>query len=182
MSPIPVIDEHGRPEPLPNANERDTLVGFLEYQRSTLRWRVSGLTSEQLAVTTAASTMTLGGLMKHLAYVEDYWFSRMFCDRDPAEPWRSVNWDDDRDWDWNSARFDSPEDLLDLWARSVEASQHNIADALGAGDLGILAKRRFPDGGTVSLRWILCHMIEEYARHNGHADLLREVIDGVVGE
>ena len=70
-----------------------------------------------------------------------------------------------------------------MWRRAVEQSRADIAEVLGSGDgLGRLATRTWPDGRSPSLRWILCHMIEEYARHNGHADLLRESIDGAAGE
>src|ERR671939_619475 len=119
------VDEHGRPESPLAADETATLLGFLEYQRATLAWKCAGLDSAGLRATVAASSMTLGGLLKHLAYVESDWFSR--------------------------------------WLHG-------------------LARRTWPDGRAPSLRWIMVHMIEEYARHNGHADLLRESVDGRTGE
>src|SRR6202034_2454213 len=131
----------------------------------------------------APSTMTLGGILKHMALVEYGWFSRSLHDREYAPPWDAVDWKANRDWEWHSAAEDSPEELFALWHRAVEQSRADVAEVLDSGDgLGRPAKRTWPDGRRPSLRWILCHMIEEYARHNGHADLLRESIDGATGE
>jgi uncharacterized damage-inducible protein DinB len=176
------VDDHGRPHPPATANELDTLLGFLDFQRATLEWRCLGLGSAGLNATTAASTMTLGGMLKHLAYVEHHWFVRWLRDLEPERPWSGVDWDADEDWDWRSAAQDSPEELLDLWHASVDRSRALVAEALVEGDLSQLSKRVGPGDERPSLRWILVHMIEEYARHNGHADLLRESIDGETGE
>jgi uncharacterized damage-inducible protein DinB len=176
------LDEHGRPEPPPNADETDTLLGFLEYQRATLAWKCAGLDDTGLSVTVAASSMTLGGMLKHLAYVEDLWFSRSLHGRDPWPPWDTVDWKADQDWDWHSAAEDTPEQLLTLWQDAVARSRSLVTEALADGGLERPARHTWPDGRAPSLRWILCHMIEEYARHNGHADLIRESIDGLTGE
>jgi hypothetical protein len=98
------------------------------------------------------------------------------------EPWASVDWAADRDWEWHSASDDTPEQLRALWAQAVERSRAAIAEAFAAGGLDRLAQRPWHDGRPPSLRWILCYMIEEYARHNGHADLIREAVDGMTGE
>ena len=179
---MPDIDEHGRPEPPTAADELGTLLGFLDYQRATLAWKCSGVDAAGLRATVAASTMTLGGLLKHMALVEDSWFSRSLHGRDREPPWADVDWDADPDWEWHSAANDTPEQLLALWQDAVSRSRTRVADALSAGGLDQPAKRTWPDGTAPSLRWILCHMIEEYARHNGHADLLRESVDGSTGE
>ncbi|MGB7450271.1 MAG: DinB family protein [Ornithinimicrobium sp.] len=176
-------DEHGRPEPPHTAGEVETLLGFLDYQRATLQWRCRGLEDEQLKASLPPTEMTLAGLLKHLALVEDDWFTRTVGRESMPEPWRSVDWEADWDWDWHSAARDSGEDLRALWAASVERSRAVVTSALGEGQdpLG----RSFAAWGgqdSVSLRWVLTHMIEEYARHNGHADLLRESIDGETGE
>jgi uncharacterized damage-inducible protein DinB len=176
------IDEHGRPEPPLSGDEVDTLLGFLDYQRATLDWKTRGLDAEGLDTKVAASTMTLGGILKHLALVEDAWFSRSLHGNDRSEPWNAVDWEATPDWDWESAADDSPEDLVALWRGSIEQSRRLVADALAGGGLDQLARRTWPDGSAPSLRWILVHMIEEYARHNGHADLIREAIDGETGE
>ncbi|MEI8239250.1 MAG: DUF664 domain-containing protein, partial [Actinomycetota bacterium] len=110
-----LIDDQGRPEPPIGAAEADTLLGFLEFQRATLRWRCERLDSTGLRTTVGMSTMTLGGLMKHISWVEDYWFSRRLFGNDPAAPWNAVDWDADRDWEWHSAADDTPEELFALW-------------------------------------------------------------------
>jgi uncharacterized damage-inducible protein DinB len=177
------LDEHGRAEPPVAADEAATLLGFLDYQRATLAWKCSGLDAAGLRATTAASTMTLGGILKHMALVESAWFSRFLHGRDYAPPWDAVDWKDDPDWEWRTAAEESPEELFALWQRAVEESRADVAEVLENGDgLGRPAKRTWSDGRAPSLRWILLHMIEEYARHNGHADLLRESVDGVTGE
>jgi uncharacterized damage-inducible protein DinB len=158
------------------------LLGFLDYQRATFAWKTSGLDAAGLQATVGASTMTLGGMLKHLALVEEYWFSEWLLGRDAAAPWDAIDWKADPDWDWESAAKDSPEELRALVEEAAARSRAAVTESLGQGDLGQLAKRTGSDGRSPSLRWILCHMIEEYARHNGHADLLRESIDGETGE
>ena len=176
------VDEQGRPEPPLAADEADTLVGFLEFHRATLEWKVSGLDADDFRATVGASSMTLGGLLKHLALVEDSWFSRALHDAGARPPFDTVDWKADPDWDWHSAADDSPDELLTLWRDAVARSRSNVERALRDGGLDQLAQRTWPDGRAPSLRWILTHMVEEYARHNGHADLLRESIDGQIGE
>jgi uncharacterized damage-inducible protein DinB len=176
------LDEHGRPEPPLAGEEAATLLGFLDYQRATLAWKCSGLAPAGLRATVAASSITLGGLLKHLAYVEDDWFSRWLHGQDRRPPWDRVDWAADPDWDWHSAAQDSPQQLLARWQDAVARSRSLVTEALADGGLDRLARRAWPDGRAPSLRWILVHMVEEYARHNGHADLIRESVDGLVGE
>ncbi|WP_439661591.1 DinB family protein [Lentzea sp. HUAS TT2] len=177
------FDEQGRPDPPLAGDELATLNGFLDFHRATLVWKTAGLTAEQLNQTAAKSSMTLGGLIKHLAYVEQQWFHVVLHDRAPLEPWASVDWKADNDWDWHSAANDTPEQLNTLWQDEVDRARQAVEEALETGDLGQLAKRApWPDGRKVSLRWILTHMVEEYSRHNGHADLIREAVDGQTGE
>ena len=183
MRPMTELDEHGRPEPPVAAGEAATLLGFLDYQRATLAWKCSGLDPAGLRAVTAASTMTLGGILKHMALVEFGWFSGSLHGREDAPPWDAVDWKADPDWEWRTAAEDTPDELFALWQRAVEQSRADVAQVLDSGDgLSRPAKRVWADGRSPSLRWILCHMIEEYARHNGHADLLRESIDGATGE
>jgi uncharacterized damage-inducible protein DinB len=176
------LDEHGRPEPPLAGDETATLLGFLEFQRATLAWKCRGLDAAGLRATVGASTMTLGGMLKHLALVEESWSSRSLFGRDLQPPWDTVDWKADRDWDWHSAADDSPEQLRALWQDAVARSRALVDEALADGGLDRLARRTWPDGRAPSLRWILVHLIEEYARHNGHADLIRESVDGLVGE
>ncbi len=177
------LDEQGRPEPPLAADETDTVLGFLEYQRATLAWKCSGLKAAGLRATVGPSSMSLGGLLKHLAHVEDLWFSQRLNGEDPAPPWDTVDWKADPDWDWHSAAGDSPEQLRTLWEDAVARSRSLVAEALAEG--GLDRSAAWIDdwyGEAPSLRWIVCHMVEEYARHNGHADLLRESVDGLTGE
>jgi Protein of unknown function (DUF664) len=177
-----VIDKHGRPEPPETADELDTLIGFLEYERATFAWKCGGLDSAGMQAKLGPSSMTLGGMMKHLALVEEGWFRYCLFDRPFEAPWDGVDFDADPDWEWRTAADDSPEELFALWNKSVDESRVAVAQALAAGGLDQLARRVGSDGSAPSLRWIVCHMTEEYARHNGHADLLRESIDGTTGE
>lgn len=179
-----VVDEHGRPEPPHDATEAATLLGFLEHQRATLAWRCRGLDDEQLRVALPPTSMTLGGMLKHLALVEDQWCTQVVGGEPVPEPWRSVDWDADRDWDWHSAAADAGDALRALWAERVERSRAAVSARLDADPAGALGTTHPAWGGRarVSLRWVLVHLVEEYARHNGHADLIRESIDGQTGE
>lgn len=179
-----IVDEHGRPEPPLDSGEVATLLGFLDYQRATLAWKCHGLRDERLGVTLPPSPMTLGGLLKHLAYVEDYWFTEVIAGEPAPEPWASADFKADPDWDWHSAALDSGDDLRALWAERVSRSRGIVKAQLSLGEDAALSETHPAWGGQgrVSLRWVLAHMIEEYARHNGHADLIRESIDGQTGE
>ncbi len=126
--------------------------------------------------------MTAAGLLKHLSFVEDYWFTYRLHGRPPAEPWASVDWAADGDWDWHSAADDSRDQLWELWRTAVVRSRACVEEALAGEGLDMVCRTPWPDGRSPSLRWILVHLVEEYARHNGHADLLREAIDGQTGE
>jgi len=178
------IDEYGRPEAPRAGDEVATLLGFLDYQRATLEWKCRGLSNEQLRVTLQPSPMTLGGLLKHLACVEDSWFTEVVAGGPAREPWASVDFEADPDWIWQSAASDSGECLRALWTEAVSRSRDIVLAQLGKGDNVALAEThddwQLPH--PVSLRWVLVHMIEEYARHNGHADLIRESIDGQTGD
>jgi uncharacterized damage-inducible protein DinB len=177
-----LLDDQGRPEPPLASDETATLVGFLDYQRATFAWKCAGLDEAGLKATVGVSTMTLGGLLKHLAYVEDHWFSHRIWGNKRQAVWNAVDWDADPDWEWHSAAEDSPDQLHALWQDAVSRSRDLLTEALADGGLDQPALRTLPDGRTPSVRWIVVHMIEEYARHNGHADLLRESVDGLIGE
>ncbi|GGC08541.1 DinB family protein [Cellulomonas carbonis] len=181
-TPTLVVDEQGRPEPPLTGDELSTLLGFLEFHRATLAWKCSGLDAAALRATLPPSTMTLGGLLKHLAYVEDSWFGEVLLGQEPVAPWDTVDWSADRDWDWHSAADDEPDALRRLCEDAVVRARRSVEQALADGGLDRLADRRKADGSAPNLRWILVHMVEEYARHNGHADLLREAVDGATGE
>lgn len=172
-----------RIDPPTNGNEIAILVGFLDFHRETFRIKAGGLDAWSLATTLGPSTMTLGGMIKHLAFVEDFWLGHTFRGQPPMEPFASAPWEVDRDWDWTSAASEPPEDLWALFDRSLEASDRIITEVLMTDGLDAEAPASDPDTGQpVTLRWILVHLIEEYARHNGHADLIRQSIDGSTGE
>jgi hypothetical protein len=171
-----------RSDPALAADELTSLTQFLDHHRATLVGKVNGLSAVQLATRAVpSSAITLGGMIKHLALVEDDWFQVKFLGRPEDEPWASAPFDVDPDWDWHSAVEDTPDDLLLLYAAACERSRAAVADVGGDLDRLSVAPDRHT-GGRFSLRWIMLHMIEETARHNGHADLIREAIDGSVGE
>jgi Protein of unknown function (DUF664) len=174
--------EQGRVEPPVAGDETATLLGSLDRQRAIFAWKCGGLDAVGLRATLGPSTMTLGGLLKHMALVEDHYFSGRLFGRQQTLPWDSVDWDADRDWEWHSAAEDTPAQLYALWRETVARSRSLVAEALADGGLDRLAQRVWPDGRSPSLRRILIDMIEEYARHVGHADLIRESVDGLVGE
>jgi uncharacterized damage-inducible protein DinB len=160
------------------ADERTTLAQFLDFHRDTLLLKAEGLDAAQLSTRIPTSELTLAGLLKHLALVEDDWMQTRFLGRPEAEPWASAPWDADRDWEFHSAVDDDPDALRDLYRAACERSRATVASA----SLDDLSHAPGRDGRHWSLRWILVHLIEETSRHNGHADLLREAIDGEVGE
>jgi len=176
------LDEYGRPEPPLAADELTTLLGFLDYQRATLDWKSRGLDAAGLRATFGASSITLGSLLKHISAVEDYWFSRRLHGRDAAPRWITAEGDADPYWGWRPAPEDTYEQLHALWQEAMAHSRKMVDEALAEGGLDVLARQPWPNGESPSLRWIVVHMIEEYARHNGHADLLRESVDGETGE
>ncbi len=164
-------------------DETATLLGSLERQRSTFAWKVGGLDRDGLAARVGVSSITPGGLLKHLAFVEVLKFSTMVHGRPPSAPWDTVDWDADGDWPWHSAVLDTPEALYTLWRDAVVGARAALAEALADGGLDRRVVYGFDDGEEPpSLRRLLVDMIEEYARHTGHADLIRESVDGVVGE
>ena len=159
------------------ADERTTLDAFLDAQRATLLSKAEGLYGEQLRQRLPTSELTLAGLLKHLALVEDDWVQVRFLGLPELEPWASAPWELDRDWEFHSAVADDPEVLFALYRGACERSR----SALAAVDLDAVSVGRDRDGRPWSLRWVLNHLVEETARHNGHADLLREAVDGSTG-
>jgi uncharacterized damage-inducible protein DinB len=146
--------------------------------------KCAGLTRAQLAQPLPPSDMTLGGMMKHLAVVDQSWLEDDFAGRGLMPPFDTVDWEADEDWEWHTARDDTPEELLALFDEAVRRSDAVLDEALAPGGPGLdgLSVREDYERGRFSLRWIVLHLIEEYARHNGHADLIRESIDGRTGQ
>ncbi len=158
------------------------LLGALERLRVVFRWKVDGLDAAGLATRTAASALTLGGLLKHLAAIEDYYVTVHLRGEPMGEPWASFGYDGSNDWEFESAADDSPEELYALYDGAVERSRARARAALADGGLDQLAHVTSDDGEHASLRRLLFDLLEEYGRHAGHADLIREAIDGRVGE
>lgn len=174
------MDEQPRPDPPIAGDEAATLLGFLERQRATFAWKVRGLDAAGLRATLGPSPMTLGGMLKHLARFEDGMSTEWLQGRASRPPWNAVDWEADHDWDWRTAADDPPDELYARWRDAVARSRALFAEALAAGGPD-RPGREVPGWELPSLRYILLNMIEEYARHNGHADLIRESIDGLVG-
>ena len=173
MARVGDLEDPRRGEPSPLLPERETLEGFLEFHRVTLLLKCEGLDDEQRKRRpVATSKLSLHGLVRHMAEVERGWFQRVLCrNADANRRWEPVEAERElvplADADWEA-------DLAE-WHAECEASRTSAA-RYGLDDLGTHAVY-----GEISLRWIYVHMLEEYARHNGHADLIREIIDGAVG-
>lgn len=167
----PLIDR----APLPNeGNERDLLTAFLEFHRQTLLWKCSGLTGEQLTSHSVPSTgMTLLGLIRHLTDVERAWLREVTSET----PVQSLYWGQpERDSDFDDVAASDAEGDYATYVSELELCRQMQSKDLDATVVDPENGERF------TFRWILIHLIEEYARHNGHADLIREAIDGETGE
>ncbi|MEV8373622.1 DUF664 domain-containing protein [Kribbella sp. NPDC056861] len=169
-------------EPPIAGTEEEHLLGALDRMRTTFRWKADGLDAAGLRHRIGASTLTIGGLLKHLAAQEDYMFTVKFRGEPMGPPWSENGWDGDNDWEFSSAATDSPEQLYALWDDAVARSRATTAAALANGGLDQPADISWPDGRHASLRRLIFDKLEEYGRHTGHCDLLREAIDGRTGE
>ncbi|HEX3783398.1 MAG TPA: DinB family protein [Pseudonocardiaceae bacterium] len=155
----------------PTGGEKESLQVSLDRHRDVVLWKVSGLDDEQLRRPMTPSGTSLIGLVKHLASVEFGWFRTTF-----GRPSEEIDDTDDPDCDMRAAPGESTEDILAYYARARVAADATVAE-LDLADLGISWQ-----GDRVSLRWVLIHMIEETARHVGHLDILRELVDGQTGD
>ena len=160
--------------------ESTQLPAFLDYFRVVFLRKAWGLDAAQLATAVAPSSLTLGGLLYHMTLVEDSWFDVQFLGNDEGEPWASVDWDAHNDWEFDNAHKLSPDELVQGYQDAVARSQETIRSAASLDELSKRTKSQ--TGEHWDLRWIVTHMIEEYARHCGHADYLREAIDGATGD
>jgi hypothetical protein len=169
-------------EPPLAGTETEHLVGAFDRLRTTFRWKAGHLGAAGLQTRIGVSSLTLGGLLKHLAFVEDYYFATKLRGESPGAPWETVDWDAEPGWDFSSAADDTPEQLYALWDGAVERSRARLEAALADGGLDQPLDVCGPDGRHASLRRLVFDLVEEYGRHTGHADLLREAVDGLVGE
>jgi uncharacterized damage-inducible protein DinB len=169
MIPLPTRP----PEPVAGL-ERTQLEGWLDFHRATLLMKCAELDFEQLTTRAVPpSNLTLLGLLQHMTLVEVWWFDVVLLDSATTLPYSS---DDDRDAEFNDFTFATPEETSDAFLAACERSR-SLAAPLSLDTVTAKTGR----SNVLDLRWIYTHMIEEYARHNGHADLLREVIDGSTG-
>lgn len=164
--------------PDPATSERETLTQYLDYQRETILLKAEGLDRRQLARKLPDSDLTLAGLLYHLAYVEESWMEEQFQGASLRDPWRYVDWDTDPDWEFRRAVTLAPETVRQRYRDACDRSRAVTAKADSLDQLSAVPFQ----GKSFTLRWVLLHLIEETARHAGHADLLREAIDGVTGE
>lgn len=169
-------------EPPLAGTETEHLLGALDRLRATFRWKAGGLDSTGLQKRIGASSLTLGGLLKHLAFVEDFTTTVKLAGDPPGPPWDPAAWDDDPDWEFASAADDSPSELYALWDGAVERARARVEAALANGGLDQRVHVSDDEGQHASLRRLLFDLVEEYGRHTGQADLLREAVDGLVGE
>jgi hypothetical protein len=176
------MDEgHGVVPPKPDPGEVEMLLYALDRTRRTFAWKCGDLEEVGLRQRLGPSTVTLGGLLKHLALIEDHYTSVALTGEPLGVPWRDVDAGEWPDWEWRSAADDSPSELYALWNGAVTRSRDAVARLLESGDLSQPTKLT-ESGEALNLRRVLVDLHEEYARHLGHADLLRESIDGLVGE
>ncbi len=168
-------------EPSLTAGETELLLFAVERSRATFAWKCAGLDADGLRQRQPPSTMTLGGLLKHLALVEDCYAWRQLGEPMGA-PWDTADFEADPDWAWTSAADDSPEELYALWHRASSRLQAAVEAALERGGLDQPTRYVTESGESPTLRRLLVDLHDEYARHAGHADLLREAVDGLVGE
>jgi hypothetical protein len=170
-------------EPPLAGTDAEQLIGALERLRATFRWKADDLDSTGLQVGVGSSSLSLGGLLKHLAINEDYNFGTKLTGEPLGAPWDALGWDGtDDDWEFATAASDSPDQLYALWDDAVERSRRRLGAAVADGGLDQLVRASPSDGARASLRRLVCDMIEEYGRHTGHADLIREAADGRTGE
>ena len=159
-------------------SERDALGQYLDYQRETILLKTEGLSQQQLGQRIPTSGLTLAGLLYHLAFVEEDWFEVDFLGLPRRQEWQ-VDWAADRDYEFRVALGMNPDELRQRYRDACDRSRQITA---AARDLDQLSASTAIGGKPFTLRWMLLHLIEETARHAGHADLLREAIDGTVGE
>ena len=168
-----------RIDPPETGPELDQLTRYLDLQRATILRKCEGLTQEQLAQPLPSSSLTLGGLLNHLALVEDSWFRVRFSGEPDDHRWAGVDWEADPDYEFRTAADVQPAELRRRYEEACDRSRETVAAAKSLDQLSVQPRA---NGRHFDLRWVMLHLIEETARHAGHADLLREAIDGATGE
>ncbi|WP_298890111.1 DUF664 domain-containing protein [uncultured Serinicoccus sp.] len=169
-------------EPPRTGDETAHLLGALDRQRMTFWWKAEGLDTAGLRARVGASSLTLGGLLKHLTGVEAVAATWRLDGSSPGSPWAEVDWQATPGWDFESAADDPPQELYARYVETVAATRARHHEAIAADGLDRIIAWGQEWGIELSLRRMLFDVLEEYARHTGHADLLREAVDGRVGE
>jgi hypothetical protein len=167
-------------EPAMDAGEVEMLFFALDRSRATFAWKIGGLGAAALNRRFPPSTMTLGGLVKHLSLCEDSKTAEFVLGEPIGAPWAGM--EDPWEWGWESAASDTPEQLYALWTAAVDRSRAAWKKVLANGGVDQPSAFKTASGWSPNLRRILVDLHDEYSRHVGHADLMREAIDGVVGE
>ena len=152
---------------------KDTLLTLLDNNRAVVLWKLHGLSLEEASRPGVGSGTSLLGLAKHLAFVERWWFDDFFAGNAVDYPWS----EEDPDADFQIEEGETIDDVISLYAEAVVRSNELVAEAQ-MDDLSVGSR----GGERFALRWIVAHMIEETARHAGHADIIRELIDGTTGD
>ncbi len=168
-------------EPPIDGTETEHLLGALRRMRATLRWKAEGLDESGLRAQLGSSGLSLGGLLLHLAMAEDYYLTTKLRGKELVEPWRSLGHDGTDEWEFTTEAFTAAE-TYDVYDEAVQRNEARIEAVLLEGGLDLVAHVDDGNGNHPRLRRLLFDLLEEYARHTGHADLLREAIDGRVGE
>jgi uncharacterized damage-inducible protein DinB len=168
-----------RVDPDPVGSELELLAQYLEYQRETVLLKIAELPVEQMRQPHPPSDLTLAGLLYHLALVEESWLEVRFAGLPERAPWVGVDWEADPNWEFRTAADLAPEQVRQRYREACDRGRRVVSEVT---DLDQLSVQPLRDGRRFSLRWVLLHLIEETARHAGHADLLREALDGTVGE
>ena len=166
------------PETHRSADERTTLVEMLDYYRAVLLRKAWGLTDAELDISLPPSDLTIGGILLHMALVEDGWFDHQFLGNSQLPIWEAIPWDQDHDWEFHHANESTAAELIEQYKSSVARSRATVSRTDDLGQLSVRSRKA--DGKPWNLRWIMVHMLEEYARHCGHADFIRQSIDGAV--
>ena len=160
-------------------SERESLEQYLDYQRETILRKTEGLTQEQLGQRIPTSALTLAGILYHLALVEEDWFEVKFLGQEDREDWQGIDWDADPEYEFRTALAKDPDWLRRRYRDACDRARQVTAAADSLDDVSVSTR---VGGKPFTLRWVMLHLIEETARHAGHADLLREAIDGTTGE
>ena len=170
-------------EPPIDGTEAEHLLGALGRMRATVRWKADGLDEGGLRKRLASSDLSLGGLLVHLAMCEDYYLTTKLRGEELVEPWRELGHDGTDEWEFTTDAFSAAETYA-IFDEAVVRNTRRLADAVaeGGGGLDLVAHVDDGNGNHPRLRRLLCDLLEEYARHTGHADLLREAVDGRTGE